>query len=88
MTFIVVHSKSALHHVTGFRGFLARLLVPQEQFEVLAPKKAHIGAPEVQTVGDVETPFGVSPNPQKKLDAMLRMPMASTKGELCSLLSK
>ena len=77
---IVVHSKSGSHHVTNLRGFLAR------QYNLkLAPKKAHIGAPEVQFLGHSVSPFGVSPDP-KKIDAMLKMTMPSTERELRSLL--
>ena len=46
----------------------------------LSPKKAHIGAPEVQFLGHLVTPSGLRPDP-KKIDAMLKMPMPSTKGE-------
>ena len=50
----------------------------------LSPKKAHIGAPEVQFLGHLVTPSGLRPDP-KKIDAMLKMPLPSTKGEFRSL---
>ena len=79
---IVVHSKSASHHAVDLRGFLALLT---EYNLKLSPKKAHIGAPEVQFLGHLVTPSGLRPDP-KKIKAMLKMPMPSTKGELRSLL--
>ena len=71
---IVVHSRSASHHVDNLRGSLARLT---EYNLKLSPKKAHIGAPEVQFLGHLVTPSGLRPDP-KKIDAMLRMPMPPT----------
>ena len=44
-----------------------------------------MGAPEVQFLRHLVTPFGVSPD-LKKIEAMLKMPMPSTKGDLRSLL--
>ena len=79
---IVVHPKSASHHITDFCGFLARLT---EYKLKLALKKTHIGAPEVQFLGHFVTPFDVSPN-RKQIDAVLKMPTPSTKGDLRTLL--
>ena len=79
---IVVHCKSASHHVDVLRQYLARLT---EYNLRLSPKKAHIGAPEVQFRAHLVTPSGLRPG-HKKIDAMLKMSMPSTKGELCSLL--
>ena len=79
---IVVNSLSAPHHVDDLCGFLARLT---EYKLKLSPKKAHIGAPEVQFLGHLVTPSGLRPY-LKKEDAMLKMPMPPTKGELASLL--
>lgn len=45
----------------------------------LAPKKAPIGTPEVQFLGNLVTPFGVSPD-SKKIDTMLKISPPSTKG--------
>ena len=79
---IVVHFESASHHVNDLRGILARLI---EYNLKLAPKKAHVAAPEVQFLGHFVTPFIVTPDP-KKIDTMLKMPTPSTKPELCSSL--
>ena len=65
----VVHSKSASHHVDDFRGYLVRLI---EYSLNLSPKKAHIGAPEVQFLGHLVTPSGLRPDP-KKIEAMLKV---------------
>ena len=92
---MIVHCKSASHHVDVLRQYLARLT---EYNLRLSPKKAHIGAPEVQFRAHLVTPSGLRPGHKKidamlkiasgpqKIDAMLKMSMPSTKGELCSLL--
>ena len=64
-----MHSKSASHHVDDFRGYLVRLI---EYSLNLSPKKAHIGAPEVQFLGHLVTPSGLRPDP-KKIEAMLKV---------------
>ena len=79
---IVVHSKSASYHIDDECRFFVRLT---EQNLTLSPKKAHIGALEVQFLGNLVTPSGMRPDPQK-IDAMLKMTTSSTKGELRSLL--